>query len=125
MLENIAQRIAKALKNSDRELKSSIAGYLSEPKPNIFFNPPERKPSLIAFMQKAARQGIRLHPGSRLLWHKKVLFFNGEQIYPTPAEYPTLVALADQRSLAGDAIPGTAMPRLHDWFCAGWLDYQP
>ena len=124
MLNDIAQRVTRALKGSDQGLKASIARYLSEPKPSQFFTPPTRCPSLIAFMQKAARQGIRLHPGSRLLWHKKDLFINGEQIRPTPAEYPVLVDLADQRSLAGDVIPGTAMTRLHEWFCSGWLDYQ-
>ncbi len=123
MLNNIAHRVARTLAHSDGDLKASISRYLSEPKPNIFFTPPARCPSLIAFMQKTARQGVRLHPGSRLLWHKKDLFINGEQIRPCPAEYPTLVALADHRSLAGDAITGTTMPRLHDWFCAGWLEY--
>ncbi len=124
MLNDIADRVAQTLARSDGDLKASIARYLSEPKPNIFFTPPERCPSLIAFMQKAARQGVRLHPATRLLWHKKTLFINGEQIQPSPVEYPVLVALADHRTLAGDAIPGTAMTRLHDWFCAGWVNYR-
>ena len=124
MLNAIADRVAQTLARSDGDLKASIARYLSEPKPNIFFTPPERCPSLIAFMQKAARQGVRLHPATRLLWHKKTLFINGEQIQPSPVEYPVLVALADHRTLAGDAIPGTAMTRLHDWFCAGWVNYR-
>lgn len=123
MLDRLAKQVTHALEGSKSHLKASIARYLSEPKPSTFFTAPTRPPNLVAFMQKAALHGVRLSPGSRLLWHKKQLFINGESLAPNSAEHATLIALADQRSLTGEDIPGPAMPRLHEWFCNGWLDY--
>jgi 50S ribosomal protein L16 3-hydroxylase len=123
MLERIAKQVTRALDGSKGGLKASIARYLSEPKPSTFFTAPARPPTLAAFMQKATRHGVQLHPGSRLLWHKKQMFINGESLAPTPAERPALIALADQRSLSPEAIPDSALSRLHEWFCTGWLVY--
>lgn len=124
MLKRLSQQVLTSLAGRGRDLEDSIARYLSEPKPSVFFTPPPRLPTLAQFINRAGQNGVALHPGTRLLRTKKCFYINGEQFAANPSERAALSPLADQRTLPGDAIPGRAMPRLYDWFCAGYLLYR-
>lgn len=98
--------------------------WLSEPKPQVFFEPPERPRSRAAFAAAAAKHGVALSPRTQLLYDDRHLFINGAAL-PWPASGATLLArLADARALApGDAaaLPPPAAALLYDWYRDGFL----
>jgi len=98
-----------------------LGSYLSEPKPNVFFDPPQRPMSPAAFARAAQSQGVRLDGKSRMLHYKGTLFINGEPVAarPVPA---VLKRLADLRSLPPAGAAGeTASELLYAWYEDGWL----
>lgn len=106
--------------------------YLTEPKPHVFFPPPDGEPSPAAFRRAALQCGLRLDPRSRLLFAGEDCWCNGEHFVMAPDEQAVLVALADHRRLgaatlqAGQAASpdgwrSTLWPMLLAWFDDGWI----
>jgi 50S ribosomal protein L16 3-hydroxylase len=138
MLAQIEGMIAK-IKWGRRDIAEFAGRYLSEPKPNVFFNTPDAPLTRAAFHKQASRHGVALDPKSRLLFAGGRFFINGEAFTPAADETAALKQLADQRRLAPargtppDARPagglGAAPPlpaalreRLYNWYEAGWLE---
>jgi 50S ribosomal protein L16 3-hydroxylase len=98
--------------------------WLSEPKPQVFFDPPAPSLPRAAFARAAARHGLRLDRRSQLLYDETHLFINGAAL-PWPATgAPALKRLADRRTLpAQDAAALTApvVALLHHWYRDGFL----
>jgi 50S ribosomal protein L16 3-hydroxylase len=120
MLDQIDAMIAR-IKWSRRDIAEFAGRYLSEPKPNVFFDAPELPLSRAAFDKRANRAGVMLNPKSRLLFTGKRFFINGEAFTPMADETAALKQLADRRRLAAP-LPATLRSRLHDWYEAGWLE---
>lgn len=97
--------------------------WLSEPKPHVFFEPPERPLSLPRFRVAIARRGLALDRRSQLLYDDRQLYLNGSAL-PWPAADASLLArLADQRALSsGEAgsLADTTVALLHQWYCDGF-----
>ena len=95
--------------------------YLSEPKPNVFFDPPARPLSHSAFLRAANKAGLRLDGKTRMLHHGGKLFINGEPVEARPAP-GVLKRLADARSMPPLTITNeTASELLYSWYVDGWL----
>jgi 50S ribosomal protein L16 3-hydroxylase len=98
--------------------------HLTEPKAQVVFDRPRRPASVAGFIDRAARRGLALDRRTRLMYAGGELGINGESV-PAPAGCRTaLVALADRRRLAADAIAGVppaGQALLHAWYEAGWL----
>ncbi len=120
MLEQIEGMIAK-IKWSKRDVAEFAGRYLSEPKPNVFFDAPDAPLGLAAFGKQANRHGVALNPKSRLLFAGKRFFINGEAFTPAADETTALRQLADQRHLA-PPLPAALRERFYDWYEAGWLE---
>ncbi len=120
MLRQIGEMIARIQWNK-QDIAEFAGCYLSEPKPNVFFDAPDTALTRAAFRKLAGRHGVALNPKSRLLFTGERYFINGESFTPGPDEIPALQQLADQRSLAAP-IPPSLYERLHDWHEAGWLE---
>jgi 50S ribosomal protein L16 3-hydroxylase len=120
MLDQIEGMIAK-IKWKRRDIAEFAGRYLSEPKPNVFFDAPEAPLSRAAFNKQANRAGVALNPKSRLLFVGTRFFINGEVFTPAAAEVAALTQLADRRRL-GTAAPAALRARLYDWYEAGWLE---
>jgi 50S ribosomal protein L16 3-hydroxylase len=119
MLDQIEAMLAR-IRWTRRDVAEFAGRYLSEPKPNVFFDPPEAPSSAAVFARQAARTGVALDPRSRLLFTGSRFFINGEAFTPAAEETPALKALADRRRLA--APPPALRDRLYDWYVAGWLE---
>ncbi len=120
MLAQIEAMIAK-IKWSRHDVAEFAGRYLSEPKPNVFFDPPEAPLGRAAFNRLANKAGVALNPKSRLLFTGGRFFINGEAFTPAADEVPALQALADQRRLAAP-LPASLRERFHEWYEAGWLE---
>jgi 50S ribosomal protein L16 3-hydroxylase len=120
MLAQIEDMIAK-IKWDKRDIAEFAGRYLSEPKPNVFFNPPEAPLTRAAFNKQANRHGVALNPKSRLLFTGGRFFINGDAFTGAADETAALKQLADQRNLV-PPLPAALRERFYDWYEAGWLE---
>lgn len=126
MLSRVAAEINK-IRFRDDDIAVFLGEYLSEPKPNVFFVPPEQPLSLARFAQSARKRGVILSLKTRMLYKGKHLFINGESFTVTRVDKPALIRLADHRRLDGLAVSkasSDALEALHAWYCDGWLELE-
>lgn len=98
--------------------------FLSEPKPQVFFEPPSPPLPRGAFRRRAARHGLRLDRRSQLLYDDDCVFVNGAAL-PWPAAGAAAIRrLADQRQLLpreAAALGDEALALLYDGYRNGYL----
>ncbi len=124
MVERVTAMLS-SIKWSDRDIGEFLGCYLSEPKPNVVFEPPARVLGEAAFTARAAREGLRLDRRTALLYNARSYFINGEE-NPLQTATKWLPELANTRqmgakrfvTLSGDPAM-TAL--LHEWYRAGWI----
>lgn len=104
------------------EMNDFIGRHLSEPKPNVFFDPPLHPLSCKQFAKQAAKKGIRLDPRTRLLYDRTTAFMNGEAIELDDDIRPALVQLADQRSYRPSSAADPSLDTCYEWYCDGFLN---
>ncbi len=105
------------------DVRDFLGRFLSEPRANVFFEPPRRPLSRARFERRAARAGFALDPRSRLLFSGTIFFLNGEAASaPAPAR-PALRRLADERRLeAGFDAPVELWDVVYGWYRQGFVD---
>ncbi|MBL8483315.1 MAG: cupin domain-containing protein, partial [Rhodocyclaceae bacterium] len=109
-------------KNAD--IAEFLGCYLTEPKPQIFFDPP-RRPLSAARFAGAARQGVQLDARSQLLWQGGRLYMNGESRQPDASDLAWFIALADRRrAQLAQSLSASGQALLYEWYCAGYLHPQ-
>ena len=119
MIEQVAGLLDQIRWNTDT-VRDFLGSHLTEPKPHVFFDPPEKPLSEKRFAAILARKGIRLDARSQLLFAGNRFFMNGESVAVARREQATFRRLADERSLPGSS-PGTAgLATLYDWYCCGF-----
>lgn len=109
-------------------LDAFIGRHLSEPKPHVFFEPPDHPLTPKRFIQFASRHGVALDRRTRMLYDKNHLYVNGETDPVKPDR--TLRMLADQRSwtpsqAAKTLVNALIMERVYSWYLAGWISIRP
>lgn len=104
------------------DVRDFLGSYLSEPKPNVFFDPPRRPMSAETFAKQTTLSGVRLDARTRLLFSDGDFFINGEQLRAPANVRRALMTLADRRSLPPGRIPAALQPLLYDWYLAGYLN---
>ena len=103
--------------------------YLSEPKPDIVFEPP-RKLSPEKFNQQLEQKPILLALKSQMLCYKSQYFINGEHILVTAGLFPCMQKLADARCLevAKENLnvddQSALYKKLHDYYLLGYLTFK-
>ena len=116
-----AVRLIGRLQPTRAMVAEFLGRSLSEPKPNVFFDPPGRPLGRAAFFRALHRRGLHLDGKTRMLHHRSKLFINGElvQLRPVPA---ALRRLADARAFAADTgFNDSASELLYSWYTHGWL----
>jgi 50S ribosomal protein L16 3-hydroxylase len=112
------QAIAKALK--DTHLLDSLLGeYLTEPKPQVWFDPVELEPDL--------SRGVKLDRRTKMMYDERHVFINGESFRVAGKDARNLRQLADVRELSArnfESLSQNAKEALIDWALAGWLHPQ-
>ncbi len=117
------RKMLRAIRWNKRDVEEFVGRYLSEPKSNVIFDPPERPPSLRRFMTLAAQRGLILDRRSSLLYRKSVFYMNGEHAEVAPEHIATLRLLADKRALPpGFPCDETLLMLLYEWLCAGYME---
>jgi 50S ribosomal protein L16 3-hydroxylase len=108
------------------QIDDYLGRFLTEPKPQVWFEPPARMPALPRWWAQAQQAGLIADRRTRLAWRGARLFINGESVPAGAATRALLRRLADQRGLeparlAGVSADSALAEMLHDWFAAGWL----
>jgi 50S ribosomal protein L16 3-hydroxylase len=111
---------------SSADVDRFVGAFLTEPRPSVWFEVPERALTPTRFGTIARRDGLRLDRRTRMAWRGAAVFVNGEAVDAPATGRPWLRALADRRALhAADASRALAAPALaamlHRWYEAGWL----
>ena len=120
MLDQIEAMITR-IKWTRRDITEFAGRYLSDPKPNVFFDPPDAPLSPAGFRRAAQQQGVALDPRSRLLFTGRRFYLNGEAFEADPAGLAALKVLADSRTLPAP-LPASLLDTFYDWYTAGWLE---
>jgi 50S ribosomal protein L16 3-hydroxylase len=106
-----------------RDVVEFLGRYLSEPKDSVVFERPGRGIARDAFSARAAMRGLRLAAATRMLFHGRTLFMNGEAIALSAAAARPLSALANHRTLNPHVdLPQETWTLLYDWYLSGYID---
>lgn len=110
----------------EAELGDFVGRFLTEPKPNVFFEAPARMPSPERFCDRALREGVRVDRRTRIGYRGTRLFVNGESLPMPVGQRALLRRLADARVLEPDSLDNLAgrtlaVDTLHGWHEAGWI----
>jgi len=117
-------RTLERLRWSAADVAEFTGRYLSEPKPDVIFHRPKRRLGSAQFVRRARARGIALAAASRMLFHGKRLFMNGEAATPGIAAARALTRLADARELRPPLeLDAQAWRLLYDWYAAGYIDF--
>ena len=117
-----AEYAIKQIKWGKSDIASFLGCYLSEPKPHIFFDPPEKPWSHKRFQQAVEAAGISLDLKTQMLCHDDIVFINGEAHCVDKDSYRNLRALADSRQLDATAnLTTAALDLLYQWYRDGYI----
>ncbi|CAN7671659.1 cupin domain-containing protein [Caballeronia sp. LjRoot29] len=110
----------------EKDVASFLGTYLSEPKPNVVFDPPRRPLNENRFIERVKQSGLKLDKKTVLLYDKHTYFMNGEQDLMAGKLKKWLPELADKRYLEGKRFvtlsgDSSMTVLLHEWYCAGWI----
>lgn len=106
----------RRLAQQRQPLARALGESLSEPKPQVWFQPDERR--------LGDATGLRLAPASRMMYDRWHIFLNGESWRAAGPDARLMRRLADSRRLDGRALQGAspqARELLSAWREAGWL----
>jgi 50S ribosomal protein L16 3-hydroxylase len=107
---------------SPAALRQALGEWLSEPKPQVWFEAVPSTPR--GRGGSALAGGVRLDARSRMLYDGTQLFVNGESFRVGGADRRLLQRLADDRRLSGGdcaRLSADAIAALDAWCAAGWL----
>jgi len=109
----------------DRAATARFVGtYLSDPKPDVYFDPPEPRLSRAAFARAIARHGVALDRRTQWLYDDVAIYTNGEsKSWPAGAR-DCLISLANARRLGAResaALSTAAIQFLYDGYSHGFL----
>jgi 50S ribosomal protein L16 3-hydroxylase len=109
----------------DRAATARFVGtYLSDPKPDVYFDPPEPRLTRAAFARAIGRRGVALDRRTQWLYDDASIYMNGEaQAWPAGAR-DGLAGLANARRLGAReaaALSAAALQFLYDGYSHGFL----
>lgn len=121
----MVRQVGQALKQvrwDTEDIANFLGCYLSEPKPHIFFDTPERPLKLAKFSRVIQTNGMRLALRTQMLCHAGWIFMNGEAHPVNQEDYALLRTLADQRkSPALENSSPELIELLYQWYLAGYI----
>lgn len=123
MVERITRELQK-IRFGKNDVTVFLGEYLTEPKPNVFFEAPARRMALERFIQAAGKRGIALPGKTRMLYQGKHVFINGESYRAEAADRQPLATLANLRHLAAQDVAEASpdvQETLHAWYEDGWV----
>lgn len=123
MIDQVEDMIARASWTRS-DVADFLGHYLSEPKPDVFFEPPAKPVARRSFDRRVTRDGVHLDRRSILLWQKGRFYLNGELQDVDKADRKAMRTFAHLRAMAPDTVtsltPGTRK-LCYDWYLNGFL----
>jgi 50S ribosomal protein L16 3-hydroxylase len=116
-LHAFAHQALQAALGNKLDLQIHLGEYLTEPKPEVWFEANEEK---IAWSQIKT---LKLDAATRMMFDAKHIFINGESFAASGADAKLMRTLANERQLlAGDLAKASSGARelLGEWIQAGW-----
>jgi 50S ribosomal protein L16 3-hydroxylase len=124
MIDQVEAMLTKVRWNR-ATVRNFLGRYLTEPKSQVYFSPPEEPLSAAKFAAACDKRGLRLDPRTQLLFSGNAFFINGEEVAVAVADRKTVQRLADNRELENlGSLSKTAIELLHCWYCDGFLALQ-
>ena len=121
MVDQVAGMLSQ-IRWTREDVTDFLGRHLTEPKPHIYFNPPEEPLERSQFETVLSNVGAALDPGTLLLTTGEFFYLNGERLHPPLAARATLIELSDTRRLKpGGCEDKTVIDMLHQWHCDGVL----
>ena len=127
LLDRVERQLRKIRTTRD-DVTVFLGEYLSEPKPTVVFDPPEKSLTPARFRVELGRKGLRLHRKTKMLYRGRYLFINGESFQAEASDQALLRQFADARELPAGALNGASedlLESLHQWHDDGWLVIDP
>ncbi len=124
MVKRITAQLS-AIRFDENDIAIFLGEYLSEPKANVFFTPPDTPLSSAVFSKRAEKHGVRLSRKTRMLYTGQYVFINGESFQVRRSDQKILRQLADNRCLAGAQVRDSGKDvseALQQWYADGWLE---
>lgn len=119
MIEQMEAMIAQ-VQWGRTDVADFLGRYLTEPKPHVYFEPPRRAASLEKFAAQVQKQGIRLAPQSRMLFHADQYYLNGE-LLELAGSRDLLQVLADLRRIPPQIFDAVMLDWLYGCYVDGFL----
>ncbi|WP_306308178.1 cupin domain-containing protein [Sulfuriferula thiophila] len=119
MVDQMAAMIAQ-VQWGRADVADFLGRYLTEPKPHVYFQPPQRALGFEKFAAQANKKGVRLAPQSRMLFHADQYYLNGEPVTLAGCR-DALQALADTRQINTSMADDVLMEWLYDAYVDGYL----
>jgi len=121
MLQQVGRAIRK-VKWDEEDIANFLGSYLSDPKPHIFFDAPERPLSEARFQQVVQKSGVKLDLRAQMLCHGSTAFMNGDSHQVGQGCYRILRDLADKRNLPPSSkVTREAASLLYQWYLDGYV----
>lgn len=108
--ESLARLVA-----DEGAVRLALGEIMTEPKPRVWFDPPERS---------WQPEALELDRRTRMLYDERHVYINGEALRAAGRDARLMRALADRRSLSAQAVrraSAAAQALLAHWHEAGWL----
>ena len=123
MLARVEEMVAR-IRWQREDVRGFLGCYLTEPKPHVFFEPPDEAMDFDAFEAAIRRTGFHLDARTLLLFSAERFFLNGEILEAPPQHVATLARLAHARRLCSDDVAtqgnGTLAELLYELYCDGF-----
>lgn len=118
-LQGFALRAVQALCAQPDRIAEVLGQTLTEPKPRVWFEPV----SVPAWLSSATVRGVRLDPGTRMMYDDRHVYINGESFGTSGKDAALMREMANQRGLTGlevGQLSAQARGCLADWVASGW-----
>lgn len=120
-------RMIRQLAWDRSDIGDFLGRYLSEPKPAVYFEGPDRALSEKRFGQAAIKSGLALDIKSMMLFHGNDVFLNGEALDIPDTDVPAMKAFAHARTMEGEqfeALSADTRALLHACYEDGFMDLR-
>jgi 50S ribosomal protein L16 3-hydroxylase len=123
MLKQVSGAIKK-IRWDKEDVANFLGSYLSEPKPHIFFDAPNKTPA--SFEKMLTERGVKLDLKTQMLCYDatSTVFINGESFVVSKRDYRSLRELADNRALPiNSKLSNKTIALLTEFYQDGWITF--
>ena len=121
-MQSQVRGILKKIRWNRNNIEDFLGSYLSEPKPQTFFDQPIEPLPPDLFFHKIKKKGVQLSLKSKMLSGSNKFFINGEVYKVSSYTYRVLIKLADNQELSPPLYIDKEIERiLYQWYINGYI----